>query len=97
MSTFTCPFCAEDISTAAVVCKHCGAQSINGEWSRPGVFVADAFELRSVARWRRRVFWLAVLVVLVGLGLVVRKGYVDADKSTKCYVDAVKIGSTPDC
>lgn len=97
MSSFTCPFCAEEISSAAVVCKHCGAQTVDGEWSRPGKFIADTFEMRRIARLRRGAVWLVVLVVLGGLGLLVRKGYVDSDKSTKCYIHAVEIGLTPDC
>ena len=97
MSTFTCRYCSEEIASAAVVCKHCGAQNIGGEWTRPGVFEAEAFELRRVARWRRRVFWLAVLIVLVGLGLLVRKGYVDSDKATKCLTEAARLGNKPDC
>ena len=31
----TCPFCAEDIQDAAIVCKHCGRELKGGERSAP--------------------------------------------------------------
>lgn len=61
--TKVCPFCAEDIQSAAVMCKHCGSEFAGVEWEhefergrciRCGVSTTNAFTYKSQCKPVRR-------------------------------------------
>ena len=71
----TCPFCAEEIRTAAIKCKHCGSM-LDGDTARPAAAAPPAQALASVTSMQPDVLfegkpsWRAYFGSIAGTNLV---------------------------
>lgn len=63
----TCPFCAETVKAAAIVCKHCG-RDIEGKVAQPAAAVVAPGQPPE-ARLRKLLIWGVLLIVATALAL----------------------------
>jgi predicted amidophosphoribosyltransferase len=61
----TCPFCAEPIQDAAVVCKHCGRDLVKTTARPPVLKVRQADWISTTAKWGVGIVIAIVLLAIL--------------------------------